>query len=336
MRNPWSSERYRGPWHDGDKNWTPALLRKVGHKKGNDGIFFFPAKYFNSPFTTVSISYYDESWQTVRYENPKTNRPSKNRPLKLTMYNPTSQTVIVQFEHTPYKALAPGCKKFKANYNIYVGSRGPVGVPAGSYMQAIKLRLPRGKHSLKIIDWLSYNGNPGDFVIHTYAKSRVSLYKGRSKVGTSGSTRPGSGYVRPRPVRPTPGPNPGTNPNPRPRPTPERKSNLSKQRFNKVVTKKGWKINYKMKEDGKLVIFAKRQYYWKKAKWLKIYVNYKYEGKITPNTVSSGSDPLYWKKWAKLSKFRGRPLLMYYCNPSRRTCTVTFKNVKRAYGVYPR
>ena len=91
-----------------------------------------------------------------------------------------------------------------------------------------------------------------------------------------------------------------------------------------------------MEEDGKLVITAKRASYWSKPKWLKIYVSYKYEGKITPNTVSSGSDPLYWKKWAKLKTFRGRPLLMYYCNPKRGTCKTTFKNVKRAYGVYPR
>ena len=133
------------------------------------------------------------------------------------MHNPTSQTVIVQFEHTPWKALAPGCKKHKANYNLYIGSGRPVGVPAGSYMQAIKIRLPRGKHTLKVIDWQSYNNNPGDFVIHTYAKSRVSLYKGSRKVGTNG--RPGSGSgPRPRPVYPV-RPNPGTNPV-RPRPNP--------------------------------------------------------------------------------------------------------------------
>lgn len=62
MRNPWSSERYAGPWSDRDKRWTPSLLRSVGHKKGNDGIFFFPAKHFRNPFKSMSVSYYDEGW----------------------------------------------------------------------------------------------------------------------------------------------------------------------------------------------------------------------------------------------------------------------------------
>ena len=25
MRNPWASERYKGPWKDSDSRWTPAL-----------------------------------------------------------------------------------------------------------------------------------------------------------------------------------------------------------------------------------------------------------------------------------------------------------------------
>jgi hypothetical protein len=25
MRNPWSSEKYNGPWNDEDSRWTPAL-----------------------------------------------------------------------------------------------------------------------------------------------------------------------------------------------------------------------------------------------------------------------------------------------------------------------
>lgn len=27
MRNPWSSERYNGPWSDNDSRWTPSLRR---------------------------------------------------------------------------------------------------------------------------------------------------------------------------------------------------------------------------------------------------------------------------------------------------------------------
>ena len=51
MRNPWASERYKGPWSDKDRRWTPELRAKVGSVKANDGIFFFPAKKFRRVFS---------------------------------------------------------------------------------------------------------------------------------------------------------------------------------------------------------------------------------------------------------------------------------------------
>jgi hypothetical protein len=69
MRNPWHSEKYTGPWSDNDKRWTPSLRRQVGSVVANDGIFFFPVKYFLGRFTQMSLGYYNENWQQVSYLN---------------------------------------------------------------------------------------------------------------------------------------------------------------------------------------------------------------------------------------------------------------------------
>lgn len=59
IRNPWSKEGYNGAWSDDDPKWTPELLKKVGHEKANDGVFFMPFHNFlNKPYfrsTTVNI-----------------------------------------------------------------------------------------------------------------------------------------------------------------------------------------------------------------------------------------------------------------------------------------
>ena len=48
IRNPWSVEGYSGAWSDNDSRWTPELMRKAGHTKANDGIFFMPFHQFLS------------------------------------------------------------------------------------------------------------------------------------------------------------------------------------------------------------------------------------------------------------------------------------------------
>lgn len=59
LRNPWSTEGYHGAWSDKDERWTPELLELLGHKIGNDGVFFMPfSQFVNTPYfrsTTVSL-----------------------------------------------------------------------------------------------------------------------------------------------------------------------------------------------------------------------------------------------------------------------------------------
>ena len=68
IRNPWSSEGYYGAWSDSDSRWTPELLRKAGHTKGDDGIFFMPFHTFLSrPYFRSTVVNVYKDFRTVRF-----------------------------------------------------------------------------------------------------------------------------------------------------------------------------------------------------------------------------------------------------------------------------
>jgi hypothetical protein len=52
MRNPWSKERYTGPYNDADPVWTDALAKEAGFTKADDGKMFMPVSDFKVAFTT--------------------------------------------------------------------------------------------------------------------------------------------------------------------------------------------------------------------------------------------------------------------------------------------
>lgn len=68
MRNPWSSEGYKGPWGDQDPRWTPAMMAKYGMTKANDGVFFMPATTLKKAFDYLTVGMYQD-WKTFTYSN---------------------------------------------------------------------------------------------------------------------------------------------------------------------------------------------------------------------------------------------------------------------------
>jgi len=47
MRNPWSTEKYKGKWGDQDPNWTEEMKAEIGGlTKANDGAFWMPFEHF--------------------------------------------------------------------------------------------------------------------------------------------------------------------------------------------------------------------------------------------------------------------------------------------------
>jgi len=69
LRNPWSTENYHGEWSDKDPRWTPEVLKMVGHKLDNDGVFHMPFhKFFSKPyFRSTTVSLYRDFKSTKLY-----------------------------------------------------------------------------------------------------------------------------------------------------------------------------------------------------------------------------------------------------------------------------
>lgn len=40
LRNPWGKKEWSGAWSDGSEEWTPEWMNLLGHKFGNDGVFW--------------------------------------------------------------------------------------------------------------------------------------------------------------------------------------------------------------------------------------------------------------------------------------------------------
>ncbi|RFN52630.1 hypothetical protein FIE12Z_3105 [Fusarium flagelliforme] len=73
IRNPWGQRsengqgEWHGPWSDGSKEWTPYMIKKLGHQFGDDGIFWMS---FNDMLDNFKWMYrtrlFDERWTVAQ------------------------------------------------------------------------------------------------------------------------------------------------------------------------------------------------------------------------------------------------------------------------------
>ena len=64
IRNPWSSEKYTGPWSDSDSRWTDDFKSQVDHVDANDGIFFMDSEDFHMAYYKFAVVHYKD-WKTT-------------------------------------------------------------------------------------------------------------------------------------------------------------------------------------------------------------------------------------------------------------------------------
>lgn len=80
IRNPWGKGEWKGEWSDNDPRWTPQLLKEVGHRKADDGIFFMPLTEFLKYYGNYSMCYYHDNY--VYSAQQYTSKPSKDTTIK--------------------------------------------------------------------------------------------------------------------------------------------------------------------------------------------------------------------------------------------------------------
>ncbi|ODQ50686.1 cysteine proteinase, partial [Saitoella complicata NRRL Y-17804] len=67
LRNPWGNSEWTGPWGDGTKEWTPEWMQLLGHRFGNDGVFWMSYKDLLRIFDSWDITrLFDSDWKTTQ------------------------------------------------------------------------------------------------------------------------------------------------------------------------------------------------------------------------------------------------------------------------------
>ena len=81
VRNPWSVERYKGPWSDKSRNWTEQYKKEAGFNEMDDGLFFVPIEVFRRDFGITWVNYdTDRMWRSHwLILDDKTNSKGSNR-----------------------------------------------------------------------------------------------------------------------------------------------------------------------------------------------------------------------------------------------------------------
>ncbi|KAK5087023.1 hypothetical protein LTR05_004194 [Lithohypha guttulata] len=65
VRNPWGRAEWSGAWADGSSQWTAEWLQRVGHKFGDDGVFWMSYSDFLNHFKHIDRTrLFDDSWYT--------------------------------------------------------------------------------------------------------------------------------------------------------------------------------------------------------------------------------------------------------------------------------
>jgi len=105
VRNPWSSEHWRGPFSDKSSLWTSAWKKQVGLKKANDGKFWMPLNYFRYIYTSLSVGY-DRKFASSQHVKLNT----KGHVWSYKMHNPVDQEVFITIEGYSSRNYPRTCK----------------------------------------------------------------------------------------------------------------------------------------------------------------------------------------------------------------------------------
>jgi len=125
IRNPWSTEGYNGAWSDEDSRWTPALLKKAGHVKAKDGVFFMPFHQFlNAPYFRSTTAAIYKNFKSSFVYNVKQTVQQKS----ITITVPSRQVVYVTLEsmNPRFKKNCKGpASQLQVNTYLFKGTRFP-------------------------------------------------------------------------------------------------------------------------------------------------------------------------------------------------------------------
>ncbi|KAL8715822.1 MAG: hypothetical protein Q9220_000489 [cf. Caloplaca sp. 1 TL-2023] len=67
IRNPWGDTEWQGPWSDGSEQWTPEWMDLLGHRFGDDGMFWISYKDFLRKYQSLDRTrLFGPEWQVTQ------------------------------------------------------------------------------------------------------------------------------------------------------------------------------------------------------------------------------------------------------------------------------
>jgi hypothetical protein len=256
MRNPWASERYRGPYSDGDSCWNDsrnaAAKKALGYVKANDGRFFMEISDFLTDF-----GYWMSSTIIDGHQHGQLEAVNDAGSLQTWEFVAKKALTDVYFTLNTYqqRMYASGCanggyllaliKITSASgttikyTRVYAQMSQNIHVPklaAGKYYWAVTVYWSRANKALV-----------HDYVADVYASDRVQVYKKGGKPAAETDDNEGDDQGG------------DTDPTPKPKPDPTPEPKTLKQMLDAKTYTTGKRSSYKLNCAGQLAFSVHRQ-----------------------------------------------------------------------------
>jgi len=133
MRNPWSSETFKGDWSRNSDKWTPELKAEVGEDGADDGVFFMSLVDFHSNFSSTSINLDTTGMHNAYILKLNDQSPSNGTwgnhcgdgcvQHTYTITSTVDQTIYVEAHTWDSRQQTAACKQGRTKYSIFMNKQ---------------------------------------------------------------------------------------------------------------------------------------------------------------------------------------------------------------------
>jgi calpain family cysteine protease len=123
LHNPWGNQEWNGSWSDGSKEWTPEIMKELGHTMGDDGTFFISYQDFLKFYPVIDrIRLIGPEW-TVTQQWTAVNVPWRvdylDTSFKINVTKRGPVVLVLSQPDTRYFRGLQGRYKFSLHFRLY-------------------------------------------------------------------------------------------------------------------------------------------------------------------------------------------------------------------------
>ena len=107
LRNPWSTDKYTGPWNNLDQKWNNETRSQAGVSPDDEFIFHVPVSQFRKMFGHFAVGLYHHTWllSQIVFQPLQDNQKT----LVTKIINPTHQELVATIDGMPARMLPETC-----------------------------------------------------------------------------------------------------------------------------------------------------------------------------------------------------------------------------------